>query len=106
LGILGLADGTHLAHGYGVVYGHDPKSYCTKGYGGKASALFLWNLFQYCKQAILDASEEGGFNFHCDNEGLFKKLVLFRQYENTCQATCLHSKWDIVSSVHFTPQQN
>jgi hypothetical protein len=99
--VIGLSNGTCLAQGHGVVYGHDPCSYRAEGYGAKASALFLWNLFQYCKHAIPDAAEDGGFIFHCDNEGLLKKLALFRQYENARQATCLHSEWDIVSSINL-----
>ena len=95
--VLGLDDGTRLARGWGKVFGHDPKSYRAEGYGAKAGALFLWNVFEYCKKQV---STTGGFTFYCDNEGLLKKLIVFRSYENAAQATCLHSEWDIVSAIH------
>jgi hypothetical protein len=57
--VLGLQDGTRLAHANGIVYGHEPRSYCAEGYGAKAGALFLWNLFQYFKCTIPDATEAG-----------------------------------------------
>jgi hypothetical protein len=78
--VIALSNGTCLAQGHGVVYGHDPRSYRAEGYGAKASALFLWNLFQYCKRPMPDDAEDGGFIFHCDNEGLLKKLKLLRKH--------------------------
>jgi hypothetical protein len=98
--VLGQQNGTRLAHGFGSVFGHDPRSYRAEGYGAKAAALFLWNLFQYSNCTIPDAPEAGRFDYHCDNQGLLKKLAVFRRYKNAGQATCLHSKWDIVSSIH------
>jgi hypothetical protein len=98
--VLGLADGTRLAHGFGTVHGHEPSSYRAEGYGAKAGALFLLYLFHYCDRAIPHADSEGGSSFHCDNEGLLKKLAVFGKYKNARQATCLHSEWDIVSAVH------
>lgn len=79
------------------MYGHDPKSYRAEGFGAKAGTLFLLNMFKYCDKTI---PISGGFKFYCDNEGLLKKLVVFRSYENAAQATCLHSEWDIVSAIH------
>jgi hypothetical protein len=41
--VLGLQNGTRLAHGFGSVFGHEPRSYRAEGYGAKAAALFLWH---------------------------------------------------------------
>jgi hypothetical protein len=99
--VLGLEDGTRLAQGWGKVFGHDPKSYRAEAYGAKAGSLFLWNILSFCKSPLPETS----FNFFCDNEGLIKKLMVFRSYANAFQATCLHSEWDIVSSVHSIHEQ-
>jgi hypothetical protein len=98
--VLGLQNGTCLAHGFGIVFGHKPRSYRAEGYGAKAAALFLWHLFQYSNCTIPDAPEAGRFNYHCDNQVLLKKLAVFHRYKNAGLATCLHSEWDIVSSIH------
>ena len=96
--VLGLSNGTRLAQGWGVVHGHDPKSYRAEAHGAKAGSLFLMHLFRYCEHCL--SSTDNGFHYYCDNEGLIKKLAVFRKYENAPQATCLHSEWDVISSIH------
>jgi hypothetical protein len=75
-------------------------SYRAEGYDAKAGALFLWNIFQNSKCTIPD-TPDAGFDYHCENQGLLKKLAEFCKYKNAGQATCLHSEWDIVSSIHL-----
>jgi exonuclease III len=89
-------DGTRLARGSGSVFGFDPRSYRAEGHGAKAGILFLVHCFLYCQQPL----PTGQFKFYCDNEGLLKKLEYLRSYKHAIYATCLHSEWDIVSSVH------
>jgi hypothetical protein len=95
--VLGLQNGTRRAHGFGIVFGHKPCSYCAEGYG---ATLFLLYLFQYSNCTIPDAPEASGVYYHGNDQGLLKKLAVFRRYKNAGQATCLHSEWDIVSSIH------
>jgi hypothetical protein len=89
-------DGQRLAQGSGSVFGFDPRSYRAEGHGAKASHLFLIHCFLYCEQPI----PSGQFTFYCDNQGLLKKLMYLRSYKKAVYATCLHSEWDIISSVH------
>ena len=98
--VMGLWDGTRLAQGSGVVYGHDPKSYRAEAHGAKASSLFMLHALEYCKHLVQD--HDRGFHYYCDNEGLLKKLEVFRKYNNAVTANCLKSEWDIVSSIHTT----
>ena len=98
--VLGLQDGTRLAQGSGVVYGHDPKSYRAEAHGAKAGSLLLFHLFKFYNHHLQDPTNDGGFQYYCDNDGLLKKLEVFRRYENAMTATCLHSEWDIVSAIH------
>ena len=95
--VLGLQDGTRIAQGSGSVYGYDPKSYRAEGYGAKAGTLFLLRLFQYCGRSLPSTE---AFEFYCDNQGLLKKLEYFRSHTNAIQAACMHSEWDIVSTLH------
>ena len=82
------------------MYGHDPKSYRAEAHGAKAGALFLMHLFRFFDHTLPDADNDDGFQYYCDNEGLLKKLEVFRKYENAMTATCLHSEWDIISAIH------
>jgi hypothetical protein len=92
---VGTAD-TRLAKGFGNVFGHDPRSYRAEAHGAKAVTLFLLHCFRYCDLTL----PPGLFKFYCDNQGLLNKLLYMRSYRSAVYATCLHSEWDIVSSVH------
>jgi hypothetical protein len=94
--VIGHKDGRRLAQGSGSAFGFDPKSYWAEGYGAKACHLFILHCFKYCERSI----PSGQFTFYCDNQGLLKKLMYLRSYKKAVYATCLHSEWDIVSSVH------
>ena len=96
--VLGLNDGTRIAQGSGSVYGYDPKSYRAEGYGAKAGTLFLLRLFQYCDCQL---PKNEAFEFYCDNQGLLKKLEYLRSHDNAIYASCMHSEWDIVSTLHL-----
>ena len=98
--VLGLLNGTQLAQGSGVVFGHDPKSYRAEAHGAKAGSLFLMHLFRYHEHRL--QPDDDGFQYYCDNEGLNKKLLVFRTHENALTSTCLHSEWDIISAIHST----
>jgi hypothetical protein len=76
--VLGLSNGTRLAQGSGVVFGHDPKSYRAEAYGAKAGSLLLMHLFRYCDHKLQDDND--GFTYYCDNEGLIMKLQVFCKY--------------------------
>jgi hypothetical protein len=95
-GLLSNKEGTWLARGSGSVFGFDPRLYRAEGHGAKAGILFMIQCFLYCHQPI----PKGQLTFYCDNEGLLKKLTYLRSYTNAVHATCLHSEWDIISSVH------
>jgi hypothetical protein len=69
---------------------------CQACHGAKVGILFLAYCFLYCQQPL----PTGQFKFYCNNEGLLKKLEYLRSYKNAMYATCLHSEWDGVSSVH------
>jgi hypothetical protein len=94
--VIGHKDGRRLAQGSGSVFGFDPRSYRAEGHGAKASHLFILHCFRYCKKSI----PTGQFTFYCDNQGLLKKLTYLLSYKKAIHATCLHSEWDIVSSVY------
>jgi zinc-binding in reverse transcriptase/Endonuclease/Exonuclease/phosphatase family len=94
--VIAKADGTRLAKGFGSVFGHDPRSYRAEAHGAKAVTLFLFHCFRYCDLTL----PPGLFKFYCDNQGLLNKLLYMRSYQAAVYATCLHSEWDIVSSVH------
>jgi hypothetical protein len=94
--VIGASDGSRLAQGFGSVFGYDPRSYRAEAHGAKAVALFLLHCFLYCDLTL----PPGVFKFYCDNQGLLNKLTYMRSYRSAVYATCLHSEWDIVSSVH------
>jgi hypothetical protein len=79
--VLGLVDGTRLAQGSGVVYGHDPKSYRAEALGAKAGSL----LFQFCDHQL--SWDDAGFQYYCDNKGLLRKLTVFCNHDNALNAT-------------------
>jgi hypothetical protein len=94
--VIAASDGSRLAKGFGSVFGYDPRSYRAEAHGAKAAALFLFHCFLYCDLPL----PPGTFKFYCDNQGLLNKLIYMRSYQSAIYATCLHSEWDIVSSVH------
>ena len=94
--VLGTKEGTCLAQGSGAAFGYDPRSYRAEGYGAKAGTLFILLALKYCDYKV----PSGGFEFHCDNQGLIRKLEGLRDYNNAIYVTCLHSEWDVVSSVY------
>jgi hypothetical protein len=89
-------EGIKIAQGSRSAFGCDPRSYRAEGYGAKAGMLFLIHCFKYCNVPI----PEGQFTFHCNKEGLLKKLQYMRSYNNAINAKVLHSEWDIVSAVY------
>jgi hypothetical protein len=87
--VLGLLDGTRLAHGYGIVFEHDPSLYGAEGYGAKAGVLFLLHHFKYSTIVLPTADSDNGFKFYCNNKGLLKKFAVFCKYPNTGQSQVL-----------------
>jgi hypothetical protein len=105
--VIGLSNETHLAQGHRVVY-MDMAHCCivlrdmapkpVRFSSGICSSTAN-ELYQMPPRTVVLT-----FIVTSDNKGLLKKLALFQQYENVHQAPCLHSEWDIASSVFWLPK--
>jgi hypothetical protein len=92
--VLSLKDGTRLAHGAGLVDGHDPRSFRAEGQGMLSVVCFLRRILEYTGTTNLITGV-----FATDNTGLIARVESQIKIEYPVLNSVFKSDWDIVEAI-------
>jgi hypothetical protein len=92
--VLSLEDGTQLAHGSGLVDGHDPRSFRAEAQGMLSVMCFLRRIMQWtCSHNTITST------FATDNTGLIARVKLQSSLKYSVPNATFKPDWDVVQAI-------